>query len=265
MSDAEVPQRKKLPRDEGANLSEGGRGHEYWVGFDADDTLWHNESYFVESYDLFADVAAPYLADFPDPALAAHDLLIATETANIPAFGYGIKGATISMIEAAITASRGEIPATELMRLIDRAKSMMDHPVEFLAGAVEALDALAHHRLVLLTKGDLKDQHRKIDASQLAERFDAIEILHEKDDASYRAAFARHGIDPGRFVMVGNSLKSDVLPILGLGGWAVHVPYETTWAIEHAEEPTDHPRFVGPTTLHDVPRLVDAIVAGTTP
>ena len=133
---------------------------------------------------------------------------------------------------------------------------------QFLDGAVEALDALSNHRLVLLTKGDLKDQHRKIDASQLAERFDAIEIMHEKDPPAYTAAFTRHGIDPARFVMVGNSLKSDVLPVLGLGGWAIHVPYATTWAIEHAEEPTGHPRFVGPATLHDVPRLVGAIVAG---
>ena len=250
------------------NLSEGGRGDEdasgLWVGFDADDTLWHNESYFIESYDLFAEVAALYLADFDDPAQAAHDLLIATETANIPSFGYGIKGATISMIEAAITASDGTIGAVELMRLIDRAKAMMDHPVEFLDGAVEALDALSHHRLVLLTKGDLKDQHRKIDASSIAERFDAIEILHEKDHDSYLSAFARHGIDPARFVMVGNSLKSDVLPILGLGGWAVHVPYVTTWAIEHAEEPVGHPRFRPALNLFEVPDLVEACLGGGT-
>jgi|JI9StandDraft_1071089.scaffolds.fasta_scaffold106426_2 putative hydrolase of the HAD superfamily len=236
---------------------------ETWVGFDADDTLWHNESYFMESYDLFADVAAPYLADFDDPAQAAHDLLIATETVNIPAFGYGIKGATISMIEAAITASGGAIPASELMRLINRAKAMMAHPVEFLDGAVEALDALSHHRLVLLTKGDLKDQHRKIDASALAERFDAIEILHEKDETAYLAAFARHSIDPSRFVMIGNSLKSDILPILGLGGWAIHVPYVTTWAIEHADEPTGARRFVGPATLWDVPALVETCLGDT--
>lgn len=237
---------------------------EAWIGFDADDTLWHNESYFIQAYELFSEIAAPYLADAEDPAQAAHDLLIATEIVNIPAFGYGIKGATISMIEAAITASGAAIPATELMRLVNRAKAMMDHPIEFLDGAIETLDALSHHRLVLLTKGDLKDQHRKIDASQLAERFDAIEILHEKDDAAYRAAFARHGIEPSTFVMIGNSLKSDVLPVLGLGGWAIHVPYETTWAIEHAEEPTGAPRFIGPTTLRDVPRIVEECIARTT-
>lgn len=236
-----------------------------WVGFDADDTLWHNESYFVESYDLFADVAAPYLADFNDPLQAAHDLLIATETVNIPSFGYGIKGATISMIEAAITASGGTIPAVELMRLIDRAKAMMDHPVEFLDGALEALDALAHHRLILLTKGDLKDQHRKIDASALAERFDAIEILHEKDESTYAAALGRHGIAADRFVMIGNSLKSDVLPVLGLGGWAVHVPYVTTWAMEHAEEPDGHARFRSAPDLFGVPDIVDQFLTGRTP
>ncbi|MFN8052341.1 MAG: HAD family hydrolase [Acidimicrobiales bacterium] len=230
---------------------------ESWVGFDADDTLWHNESYFVQSYDLFAEIAAPYLSHASDPVQAAHDLLIATEGANIPAFGYGIKGATISMIEAAITASDGTVPAQQLLRLVERAKAMMRHPVEFLPGAVDALEAVSHHRLVLLTKGDLKDQHRKIDASELGERFDAVEILHEKDPSTYAAVFSRHGIDPERFVMVGNSLKSDVLPILELGGWAIHVPYETTWAIEHAEEPTDEPRFRFAASIADVPAIIE--------
>lgn len=228
-----------------------------WVGFDADDTLWHNESYFVETYDLFADIVNPYFADLDDPVGAAHDLLITTETLNIPAFGYGIKGATISMIEAAIAASEGTIPAIDLMRLIDRAKAMMDHPVELLDGALETLDALGHRRLILLTKGDLKDQHRKIDASDVAERFDAIEILHEKDTASYQRAFDRHGIDPARFVMIGNSIKSDILPVLELGGWAIHVPYTTTWAIEHADEPIGHPRFRPSATLFEAAALVE--------
>jgi len=220
-----------------------------WIGFDADDTLWHNESYFIETYELFARLAAPYLGDHPDPSQAAHDLLIDTEITNIPSFGYGIKGATISMIEAAITASKGDISTIDIMALIDRAKAMMAHPVEFLDGALEALDAVSHRRLVLLTKGDLKDQHRKIDASGLAERFDAIEILHEKDETAYLRAFARLGVDPEHFVMIGNSLKSDVIPILGLGGWAVHVPYVTTWAIEYADAPVDHPRFRTSATL----------------
>jgi len=232
-----------------------------WIGFDADDTLWHNEHYFVESYDLFAELVAPYLeADHADPRQAAHDALIETERRNVPSFGYGIKGATISMIEAAIAISHGEIDTSQILRLVERAKAMMHHPVEILDGVHDALDALSCHRLVLLTKGDLKDQHRKIDASQLAERFDAVEIMHEKDSDTYAKVLQRHGIDSAGFVMVGNSLHSDVWPVLGLGAGAVHVPYHTTWALETAEDPLDHPRYRRTSTLHDVPRAVDDLL-----
>ncbi len=232
---------------------------ETWVGLDADDTLWHNEAYFSASYDLFADVVAPYLtAD--DPAAAAHDLLIATERVNLPSFGYGIKGATISMIEAAITVSDGTIPAVELKRLVDRAKVMIAQPVEVLPGVLDALDALAHHRLVLLTKGDLKDQHRKIDESGLAERFDEIEILHEKDTHTYSRVISRHDISLDRFVMVGNSVRSDIDPVLAIGAWAVHVPHELTWEIEAAAVPHDHPRFRQVATINGVPAVIDEIL-----
>ncbi len=232
----------------------------HWIAFDADDTLWHNEAYFIESYDLFAEIVGPYLGD-DEPSAAAHHLLIETETANIPSFGYGIKGATISMIEAAIAASGGTIPADQIMRLVQRAKTMMTHPVELIDGAIEVLDALAHHRLVLVTKGDLKDQHRKIDESGLAARFDAVEIVHEKDTTSYGAILSRLGTPPDGFVMIGNSLRSDVLPVLEIGAWAVHVPYQTTWALEHAEEPTRHPRFRQAQRLPDVVDIVDAVIA----
>lgn len=232
-----------------------------WIGFDADDTLWHNEHYFIASYDLFAELVVPYLeADHDDPVAAAHDLLIATERRNIPSFGYGIKGATISMIEAAIEASHGEISTTHIMRLVDRAKEMMDHPVEFLDGALDTLDALSAHKLVLLTKGDLKDQHRKIEMSNIAERFDEIEIMHEKDQPTYRKAFDRFAINPERFIMVGNSVKSDILPVLQLGSGAVHVPYRTTWAIEVADEPIGHPRYRQATSMEDVPSAVEELL-----
>ena len=232
-----------------------------WIGFDADDTLWHNEAYFVRSYDLFADIVAPYLTHEADPAAVAHDLLIATERVNLPAFGYGIKGAVMSMIETAILVSDGAIPAADLLRLIDRAKDMMAQPVEVLPGALETLDALAHHRLILLTKGDLKDQHRKIDESGLAERFDAIEILHEKDPTTYATAMSRHGVTAERFVMIGNSIRSDILPILELGAAAIHVPHGATWEIEVAEEPTDHPRFRLCPDMFDVPPVAEALLA----
>lgn len=234
---------------------------EIWIGFDADDTLWHNEHYFVESYALFAELVAPYLQDeHDDPEAAAHDLLIATERRNIPSFGYGIKGATISMIEAAITASHGEIGQEHILRLVDRAKTMMQHPIEFLDGALDTIDALSRHNLVLLTKGDLKDQHRKIEMSNIAERFDAVEIMHEKDETTYRKAFERFEIEPSRFVMIGNSVKSDIIPVLGLGSGAVHVPYRTTWAIEIAEEPTEHPRYRQADSMHAVPPIVDELL-----
>ena len=234
---------------------------ESWIGFDADDTLWHSESYFVESAELFAEIVAPYLVDADDPNTAAHDALLAVERVNVPSFGYGVKGATISMIETAISLSEGRIPATELLRLVERAKEVMHHPVELLPGALDALDAVSDHRLVLLTKGDLKHQHRKIDASTVAERFDAIEVLHEKDERTYAAALARHRIDVDRFVMVGNSLRSDVLPILGLGGWAVHVPYHTTWALEQADAPVHHPRFRRTDSLSSAAAVAAELVA----
>lgn len=234
---------------------------EVWIGFDADDTLWHNEHHFVQSYALFAELVSPYLeAEHVDPETAAHDLLIATERRNIPSFGYGIKGATISMIEAAITASHGEIRPEHLLRLVERAKEMMQHPVEFLDGALDTIDSLSRHNLVLLTKGDLKDQHRKIEMSNIGERFDAIEIMHEKDEATYRKTLDRYSIDPTRFVMIGNSVKSDIIPVLELGSGAVHVPYHTTWAIEIAEEPTAHPRFRQAASLHGVPPIIDELL-----
>ncbi len=234
---------------------------EIWIGFDADDTLWHNEHYFIQSYALFAELVAPYLeAEHDDAEQAAHDLLVATERRNIPSFGYGIKGATISMIEAAITASHGEIRPEQILRLVDRAKEMMEHPVEFLDGALDTIDALSQHKLVLLTKGDLKDQHRKIEMSNIAERFDAVEIMHEKDGPTYRKAFDRFSIDPVRFVMIGNSVKSDIIPVLELGSAAVHVPYRTTWAIEVAEEPTAHPKFRQASSMHAVPPIVDELL-----
>jgi putative hydrolase of the HAD superfamily len=232
-----------------------------WVGLDADDTLWHNESYFIASYELFAELVAPYLQHEPDPVVAAHDHLIATEIRNIPWFGYGIKGATLSMIECALELSNQQIPSSEVYRLVERAKEMMAHPVELIDGVVEALDALAHHRLILITKGDVMDQRRKIEQSTIAERFDAIEIIHEKDPATYAAALARHGIDPTEFVMIGNSLKSDVAPVLALGGWGIHVPYVTTWALESAEEPTDHPRFRSAVELGQVASLIERLEA----
>ncbi len=227
-----------------------------WVGFDADDTLWHSEHHFMASHDLFCEIVRPFLdgADDPDAVARAH--LAETEIANIPPFGYGLKGATLSMIETAMRVSDHRIDASQIQRLIDRAKEMAVHPVDLFDGVDDVLDALGGLRLALITKGDLLDQRRKIDESELATRFDAVEIIHEKNVATYGEVFRRHGIEPSRFVMIGNSIRSDVLPVLELGGWAILVPFADTWAHEQADPPLGHPRFIEVTALRDV---VDAI------
>lgn len=232
-----------------------------YVGVDADDTLWHNERSFMESYDLFAEVVEPWLSHLPDPAAAAHDLLVATERRNIAAYGYGIKGATLSMIEAAMDISDQQVSTAQLHRLVERAKEMMSLPVDVIDDAPAALRALAEgpvEQVLLLTKGDVMDQRRKIHESGLESLFDAVEILHEKDAATYREVLDRHDIEPTHFAMVGNSLRSDVLPVLQLGGWGVHVPYTSTWALEHAEEPLGHPRFTRVERLRDAVAVLHA-------
>ena len=229
-----------------------------WVGFDADDTLWHSEHHFMTSHELFCDLVAPYLED-DDPRAVANVRLIDVERRNIPAFGYGIKAATLSMIEAALEISQHRISPIEIHRMIDRAKEMMVHPVDLFEHAADTLDALGHHRLALITKGDLIDQRRKIDESELAMRFDTIEIIHEKSVETYAALFRRLDIDASDFIMIGDSMRSDVLPVLELGGWAIHVPFAHTWAHEHADAPVGHPRFRSVTTLREVPAVVGSI------
>jgi putative hydrolase of the HAD superfamily len=169
--------------------------------------------------------------------LALHD---ATERANLELFGYGIKGFTLSMIETAIEVSRGEVSTSAIAELLRLGKEMLAHPVELLDGVADAVEALAeHHRLVLITKGDLIHQETKIARSGLADRFERIEIVSEKDPATYRAILDRMDVAPERFLMVGNSVRSDVLPVLELGGHAVHVPYEITWSHEVVDDHAD--------------------------
>lgn len=206
------------------------------VGIDADDTLWHNETYFAEAQSTFVQILAPWTPEGED-VLALHD---ATERRNLELFGYGIKGFTLSMVETAIEVSRGEVSTSAIAELIRIGKEMLAHPVELLDGVAEAVDALAEaHRLVLVTKGDLIHQETKIARSGLADRFERIEIVSEKDPATYGAILDRMDVTPERFLMVGNSVRSDVLPVLELGGHAVHVPYAITWSHEVVEEQAD--------------------------
>lgn len=201
------------------------------IGLDGDDTLWHSESYFAVTEERFRALLEPWV----EPAQAAERLLD-RERANLQVFGYGVKGFTLSMIETAIEASRGRIPVPSIQRIIEWGKELSCHPVELLDGVEGAVAELTRdHRLLLVTKGDLFHQESKVAASGLVEHFSAIEIVAEKDPVTYRRALARHGIDPARFVMVGNSVRSDVLPVLEIGGRAVHIPYGITWAHEVVE------------------------------
>ncbi len=199
------------------------------VGFDADDTLWRSEDFFRDAEAMFDEIVSPYAPDGIDVL----DSLHAIELDNVPVSGYGVKAFALSMVQSAVTATRGAVPSEVIGRLVDHAHEMLMHPVELLDGVPETLAAIgASHRLVLMTKGDLVHQTRKLRTSGLEHHFDHIEIMLDKDADSYRRIFDEWGIDPSRFLMVGNSIRSDILPILELGGSGVHVPYHVTWGHE---------------------------------
>lgn len=224
------------------------------LALDGDDTLWHSETLYDVTSRQFAELLAPWLRGRDSDA----ELLV-TEERNLRLFGYGVKGFTLSMIETAIELSGGEVSAREIQQVIDWGKGMLAHPVELLDGVRETLDELAgRYRLLLVTKGDLFHQETKVAESGLAERFWRIEIVGEKDEATYRRILLDHGIPPAEFVMVGNSVRSDVLPVLALGGRAVHVPYRLTWALEAAEPPAEHDGYWTVERFADLPALLAA-------
>lgn len=223
------------------------------VGLDGDDTLWHNETLFSMTQSRFREMLGGLVGG---PEL--DERLLAAERANLRLFGYGIKGFVLSMIETAIEVTDGRVPARDIHRLIGFGKEMLEHPVELLEGVEEALDRLyADHDLILVTKGDLFDQESKLARSGLLPLFSAIEIVSEKDRETYARVLKRNGIDPARFVMVGNSVRSDILPVLAAGGRAIHVPYHLTWAIEEAEPPADG--YLRAAAIREVPDLIAAM------
>lgn len=198
------------------------------IAFDADDTLWHNEGIFYSTQDRFKQILSKY-----------HDeewigrRLFETEIRNIRHFGYGVKGFTLSMVETAIELSDGRVTASEIQSIIEMGRDMMTAPVELLVGVMEAVETLARDfELMLITKGDLFHQESKIARSGLGDYFSRVEIVSEKDRTVYERITSRHNIKPEGFLMVGNSLKSDILPVLEIGGRAVYVPYQTTWVHE---------------------------------
>ncbi|MDB2406952.1 HAD family hydrolase [Jannaschia sp.] len=222
------------------------------IGFDADDTLWHNETVFRLTQERFADL----LRDHAEPDHLMERLL-AAERRNLGQYGFGIKGFVLSMIETAIEVTEARVPASTIAILLEAGREMLRHPVDLLPGAEATVRALApDYTLVLITKGDLLDQERKLAESGLGDLFDGIEIVSDKTAAIYTRAFAQHGDGAARALMVGNSMKSDVLPALEAGAWGVFCPSEIEWALEFAAPPEDAPRYRRIATLADLPALV---------
>jgi putative hydrolase of the HAD superfamily len=219
------------------------------VALDADDTLWHNESIFHLTQDNYVDLLKAY--GEPDHMKAR---LLEVEIKNLKLYGYGVKSFTLSMIETAIELTRGAVPAKTIMEILNLGRAMLEHPVEPLPGVGETLEALKDgYKLIMVTKGDLMNQEQKLARSGLGDYFQAIEIVSEKDANTYRRIVARQGIRPEATVMIGNSMKSDVLPALEAGLWGIHIPYHITWAHEHAEPPSDSPRFAKLETIRALP------------
>ena len=209
------------------------------IGFDADDTLWHHERFFKLTQQKFTEL----LRDYADPHhLAEH--LLAAERRNVKHYGFGVKGFTLSMIETAIDVTDGRVPGHVIGQVLDAGREMLRHPIEAMPHAEETLAALGNtHKLILITKGDLFDQERKLAASGLGDHFDAVEIVSDKSAATYRRIFDQHGDGAAHALMVGNSLASDIVPALDAGAWGVHVPSDYAWELDHHEGPSDTTRF----------------------
>lgn len=222
------------------------------VGFDADDTLWRNEAFFRLTQEYFTDL----LRDYSDPH-QLHERLLAAEKRNIGAYGYGVKGFTLSMIETAIEVTDGRVPASVISELLGAGRAMLDHPVELIPHARATVEALAgDYRLILITKGDLLHQERKLAQSGLGDCFDAVEIVSEKTPESYRKIFARHGEGADRALMTGNSMRSDVVAALEAGAWGVHIPNGPAWELDSADEPVTNPRYRSLADLSFLPELL---------
>lgn len=223
------------------------------VGLDGDDTLWKNEDYFAVSQELFRSLVAPYARNGVD----LDDRLNATERRNLELFGYGIKGFTLSMIETAIEVTDGRLHVSVVQALLERGKEMLGHPVELIDGVADAVAELAdRYRLLLITKGDLFHQEQKLARSGLADLFWHVEIVAEKDVPTYARILRRHQVEPASFVMAGNSVRSDVLPVVDLGARAVHIPYEITWTHEVVEHDGEFP-VLG--SIRDLPRWLAGV------
>lgn len=222
------------------------------IAFDADDTLFINETYFLETEEKFCALMSDYLSH-----QGLSQELFKVEIANLKLYGYGIKGYILSMIEAAMTISNNTIPIEVIEKIIQYGKELLEKPIELLEGVEETLEALyGKYKLVVATKGDLLDQRRKLHNSGLGKYFHHIEVMSDKKEQDYDDLLKRLDVQPNEFLMIGNSLKSDVLPVLELGGYAVHIPFHTTWAHEKIDHEIQHENFHSFTNITEVVTLI---------
>jgi putative hydrolase of the HAD superfamily len=218
------------------------------IAFDADDTLWVNEPYFVETENKFCQLLEDYLSK-----QGLSQELFKTEIHNLQYYGYGIKGYILSMIEAALQITNQTIKVEAIGKIIDFGKELLQKPIELLDGVEDALQHLKpHYKLVVATKGDLLDQHRKLTKSGLGHYFHHIEVMSDKQVLDYQKLVTRLEINPSELLMIGNSLKSDILPVLELGGYAAHIPFHTTWEHEKVDYEIAHPHFKHLTHINEV-------------
>jgi len=222
------------------------------IGFDADDTLWVNEPYYRETEDKFCDLLKDYL-----PKSKIEEELFKTEIDNLELYGYGIKAFTLSLVETALRISDSRVPASTINTIIELGKQQLNQPNHLLDGVNQVLETLKlKYKLIVATKGDLLDQERKLKNSNLIQYFHHIEIMSDKQEGNYKDLLKHLDIEPQEFLMVGNSLKSDILPVLKLGGYGVYIPFHITWQHEHIDEnEVSNSKFFKLNSLHDLPNL----------
>lgn len=220
------------------------------IAFDADDTLWHNEPYFDEAQERFAELFQDYASK-----QEILQLILTHQVKNLPLYGFGIKAFTLSMIDSALELTNNKISGDGIQKIITIGRDLLQKPVELLPDVEEVLENLyGKYKLVVATKGDLKDQHRKLHDSGIGHYFHHIEVLSDKKDSDYIKMLQRLEINPANFTMIGNSLKSDVLPILNIGGHGIHIPYHTTWEYEKIDFEITHENFKA---LENIKQVVD--------
>jgi putative hydrolase of the HAD superfamily len=231
-----------------------------WIGFDGDDTLWKSEDYYRAAESEFESIIGQYI-DLTDARSLQH--LLEVERRNLKVFGYGVKGMTLSMIESAVQLTGERISARDIHRVIEIGRSTLQHPVELIDGIAEAVQAIAaRHEIVLITKGDLFHQESKIQQSGLSDLFHRIEVVSEKDAATYARVLRELDTTAGRFAMVGNSLRSDIEPVVALGGWGVYMPYHITWAHEAEHSIAEgEPRMLQVESAHGLVAAVERIAS----